>query len=206
MVEAYPEALPSIEALKRKVGMFTYEEDQYHELGRSNTVVYKALLWDSYGNREVALKIFDQPDPSMENEMRFAERQKLERAGLRIANDHIVEYIGWNPNAYEEFEGKHIGYIAQSLNKQRNMHQLIDFRGKTTPFSEPISRNLFSKIFEAVCYTHSDRIQTTEGQILYKAPYCHRDIKLSNVTFNDRDEPVLIDFGFATPLPISLRP
>ena len=59
MVEAYPEALPSIEALKRKVDMFTYEEDQYHELGRSNTVVYKALLWDNYGNREVALKIFD---------------------------------------------------------------------------------------------------------------------------------------------------
>ena len=52
----------------------------------------------------------------MINEMKFAERQKHEREGLRIANDRIVEYIGWNTNAREQTQGKQVGYIAQSLN------------------------------------------------------------------------------------------
>ena len=209
MVEANPEIPQSIEASRiRKVDIYEYIEDQSNELGRSNTVVYKAKYWDIYSASicQVALKIFEEPNsnPSMINEMRFAEQQKYEREFTGISNDRIVEYIGWNPNALEQTEGKQIGYIAQSLNQSRNMHQLIDFQSKTTPFSEPISRNLFQKLFEAVCYTHSNHVQNMQGVNLPKAAYCHRDLKLSNVTFNDSCELVLIDFGYATPLPFNL--
>ena len=115
MVEANPETdsetPQSIEAPRnRKIVeeavnlTYTWAEDQYHELGKSNVSVYRALLYDNnYFDQHVALKIFEDPsnNPSMINEMLFAERQKHEREGLRIANDRIVQYIGWNTNALE---------------------------------------------------------------------------------------------------------
>ena len=67
----------SIEAPRnRKVDFYTYVDHQDQELGRSNTVVYKALLWDNNLTREVALKIFEEPNtnPSMINEMLYAQR------------------------------------------------------------------------------------------------------------------------------------
>lgn len=87
MVEANPEVPQSIEvARKRKVEekdncdkiivTYEYDEDQSNELGRSNTVVYKAHYWDIYSASiwQVALKIFENPrsNPSMINEMQFA--------------------------------------------------------------------------------------------------------------------------------------
>ena len=100
-------------------------------------------------------------------------------------NPYIIHLISWGEE-YILIDG-----VAE--NNEKKLFIIIDYLPNKDLFSyiksneidENMAKNFFYKILKAVEYCHSQGI-------------CHRDIKLENILLNEKNEPVLCDFGYGS--------
>ena len=100
-------------------------------------------------------------------------------------NPYIIHLISWGEE-YILIDG-----VAE--NNEKKLFIIIDYLPNKDLFSyiksneidENMVKNFFYKILKAVEYCHSQGI-------------CHRDIKLENILLNEKNEPVLCDFGYGS--------
>jgi serine/threonine protein kinase len=131
--------------------------------------VYDAV--DSTGH-EVALKVF-QSGGSMSYTM--LERFRREAEATKILRRH--PYI---LTVYASGHEDHFHYIA--MEKIKDSRGLNSYLHQKPPTEEILKIGL--KIAEAIQYAHDHQI-------------IHRDIKPTNILLNERNEPLLMDFGVA---------
>ena len=73
-------------------------------------------------------------------------------------------------------------YVTDYFTKQNLYYYVINMNNG---FSETHAKVIFKKIVEAIKYCHDKNI-------------CHLDIKPSNVIFDNKFEPIILDFGYST--------
>ena len=100
-------------------------------------------------------------------------------------NPYIIHLISWGEE-YILIDG-----VAE--NNEKKLYIIVDYLPNKDLFSyiksneidENTAKKFFYKILKAIEYCHSQGI-------------CHRDIKLENILLNEKNEPVLCDFGYGS--------
>lgn len=126
-----------------------------------------------------AAKLYDKINDDNKTEIEILKRLSSSN------NPYIIHLISWGEE-YILIDG-----VAE--NNEKKLFIIIDYLPNKDLFSyiksnkidENMAKNLFYKILKAVEYCHSQGI-------------CHRDIKLENILLNEKNEPVLCDFGYGS--------
>lgn len=126
-----------------------------------------------------AAKLYDKIDDYNKTEIEILKRLSSSN------NPYIIHLISWGEE-YILIDG-----VAE--NNEKKLFIIMDYLPNKDLFSyinsneidENMAKNLFYKILKAVEYCHSQGI-------------CHRDIKLENILLNEKNEPVLCDFGYGS--------
>ena len=100
-------------------------------------------------------------------------------------NPYIIHLISWGEE-YILIDG-----VAE--NNEKKLYIIVDYLPNKDLFSyiksneidENTAKKFFYKILKAIEYCHNQGI-------------CHRDIKLENILLNEKNEPVLCDFGYGS--------
>ena len=154
---------------------------RYHileQLGEGGmAVVYKA--YDTQLEREVALKFIQLDDRNMEmGKKRFI---KEAQALARLNHANIIPIIDFG-----EYDG--LSYLVMPCLTGRTLKQRMG-----RPINWQQAAALLQPIASALAYAH-------ENQIL------HRDVKPSNILFDEKNNPILSDFGIAKQLEQEVNP
>jgi len=165
------------------IAAFSQQYEVLEEIGRGGmAVVYKARQKSL--DRIVALKVIPK---EFTHDQEFVKRFKKEaRDGAKLNHPNIFtvydsgEIYGYPYMAMEYLEG---GTLRQKIKEKINKGQdKSDINGGL--FSEEEIKKILIPILEGLGYAHE------QGLI-------HRDIKSSNIMFDKKGRPVLMDFGIA---------
>ena len=132
-------------------------------------------------NMEYAAKVFREPYPLFDNEIKIL--------NLLKKNENARQYIS---NIISSGEGL---IIRKNLPTVKNQYIVLDYISKgdlidyiyypKRCFSDLHNKYIFYKILKAV-------------EACHKAGICHRDLKLENILIDKDFNPIICDFGFAT--------
>lgn len=170
-VDFKPDSLDAIPA-PRKIGRF--EIRRWLGEGAFGNV-YEA--YDPQLDRAVAIKVakLDRGD-SAQRVKRFLREAKA-AAGLRHPNIVPVYEFGQ--------EGSDLHIVSAFIHGRTLQDDLADRKEKKEPIDLQRIARLVQQLAEALGYAHAQGI-------------VHRDVKPANVMLDDKDEPMLMDFGLAT--------
>lgn len=156
------------EEIKR---VFSPEYDVIKEIGRGGMAIVYMAVQKSL-SRTVALKVIP---INFSQDLEFSARFKHEALeSAKLSHQNII-------TIYDTGEKQGYQYISMKYLSGRSLQQRIREKGN---FNEDEFINVFSQLLDALHHAHAKGI-------------IHRDIKSSNIIFDDKNKPIIMDFGIS---------